>query len=233
MGLIHAVPLQMAKVSARIRWPCAGFSGDSFTGRISVIAKAAAMAYISLSDASVIKEATMQERFTEALKEAVKSQDKIRISTLRLITAAIKDRDIAARGADRGEGASDEQVLEILAKMVKQRQEAAATYEEAGRLELAEQERAEILVIEEFLPEQLSDDEIQAAVDEAIAQTAAASLKDMGKVMGVLKGKYAGQMDFGKAGGLGESSNWADFSLYIHAQFIFRPCGENSHKALM
>lgn len=180
----------------------AGFSGDFFTGRISVIAKAAAMAYISLSDASVIKEATMQERFTEALKEAVKSQDKIRISTLRLITAAIKDRDIAARGADRGEGASDEQVLEILAKMVKQRQEAAATYEEAGRLELAEQERAEILVIEEFLPAQLSDDEIQAAVDEAIAQTAAASLKDMGKVMGVLKGKYAGQMDFGKAGGL-------------------------------
>lgn len=180
----------------------AGFSGDSFTGRISVIAKAAAMAYISLSDESVIKEATMQERFTEALKEAVKSQDKIRISTLRLITAAIKDRDIAARGADRGEGASDEQVLEILAKMVKQRQEAAATYEEAGRLELAEQERAEILVIEEFLPAQLSDDEIQAAVDEAIAQTAAASLKDMGKVMGVLKGKYAGQMDFGKAGGL-------------------------------
>jgi len=144
----------------------------------------------------------MQERFTEALKEAVKSQDKIRISTLRLITAAIKDRDIAARGADRGEGASDEQVLEILAKMVKQRQEAATTYEEAGRLELAEQERAEILVIEEFLPTQLSDDEIQNAVNEAIAQTGAESLKDMGKVMGALKGKYAGQMDFGKAGGL-------------------------------
>jgi len=144
----------------------------------------------------------MQERFTEALKEAVKSQDKIRISTLRLITAAIKDRDIAARGADKGAGATDEQVLEILAKMVKQRQEAAATYEEAGRLELAEQERAEILVIEEFLPAQLGDDDIAAAVNDAIAETGAASLKDMGKVMGVLKGKYAGQMDFGKAGGL-------------------------------
>tara|TARA_B100000925_G_C21927521_1_gene438719 strand:- start:350 stop:871 length:522 start_codon:yes stop_codon:yes gene_type:complete len=165
-----------------------------------VIAKAAAIAYMSLSDVSVIQEATMQERFTEALKEAVKNQDKIRISTLRLITAAIKDRDIAARGADRGDGVSDEQVLEILAKMVKQRQEAAATYEEAGRLELAEQERAEILVIEEFLPAQLSDDEIQNAVNEAIAQTGAESLKDMGKVMGALKGKYAGQMDFGKAG---------------------------------
>ena len=144
----------------------------------------------------------MQERFTEALKEAVKSQDKIRVSTLRLITAAIKDRDIAARSADSGDGVTDEQILEILAKMVKQRQEAAATYEEAGRLELAEQERAEILVIEEFLPTQLSDDEIQNAVDEAIAQTGAESLKDMGKVMGALKGKYAGQMDFGKAGGL-------------------------------
>lgn len=143
----------------------------------------------------------MQERFTEALKEAVKSQDKIRISTLRLITAAIKDRDIAARGADRGDGATDEQVLEILAKMVKQRNEAAATYEEAGRLELAEQELAEIAVIEEFLPTQLSDEEITAAVNQAIAETEAATLKDMGKVMGVLKSKYAGQMDFGKAGG--------------------------------
>lgn len=144
----------------------------------------------------------MQERFNEALKEALKSQDKIRVSTLRLITAAIKDRDIAARSADSGDGVTDEQVLEILVKMVKQRQEAASTYEEAGRLELAEQERAEITVIEEFLPAQLSDDEIAAAVDAAIAEIGAETLKDMGKVMGALKGKYAGQMDFGKAGGL-------------------------------
>lgn len=144
----------------------------------------------------------MQERFTEALKDAVKSQDKIRVSTLRLITAAIKDRDIAARSADNGAGVSDEQILEILAKMVKQRQEAAATYEEAGRLELAEQERAEITIIEEFLPTQLSEAEIEVAVAEAIAELDASSLKDMGKVMGALKSKYAGQMDFGKAGGL-------------------------------
>ena len=144
----------------------------------------------------------MQERFTEALKEALKSQDKIRVSTLRLITAAIKDRDIAARSADSGDGVTDEQILEILVKMVKQRQDAASTYEEAGRLELAEQERAEITVIEEFLPTQLSDDEIAIAVEAAIAELGAASLKDMGKVMGALKGKYAGQMDFGKAGGL-------------------------------
>lgn len=144
----------------------------------------------------------MQERFTEALKEAVKSQDKIRVSTLRLITAAIKDRDIAARSADSGDGVTDEQILEILAKMVKQRQEAATTYEEAGRLELAEQERAEICVIEEFLPQQLSEDEVATAVAAAIADLGADSLKDMGKVMASLKGKYAGQMDFGKASGL-------------------------------
>jgi uncharacterized protein YqeY len=144
----------------------------------------------------------MQEELSEALKAAVKSQDKIRISTLRLMTAAIKDRDIAARTADNRDGVSSDEILQILAKMVKQRQEAATTYEEAGRLELAEQERAEIVVIEEFLPAQLGDEDIAAAVNEAIAETGAASLKDMGKVMGVLKGKYAGQMDFGKAGGL-------------------------------
>ncbi|MDG1691825.1 MAG: GatB/YqeY domain-containing protein [Alphaproteobacteria bacterium] len=145
---------------------------------------------------------TMQERFTEALKTAVKAQDKIRVPTLRLILAAIKDRDIAARSADNGDGVSDGQILEILAKMVKQRQEAATTYEEAGRLELAEQERAEILVIEDFLPAQLSDEDVASAVDAACEQVGAQSLKDMGKVMGELKGKYAGQMDFGKAGGL-------------------------------
>lgn len=144
----------------------------------------------------------MQERFTEALKEAVKSQDKIRVSTLRLITAAIKDRDIAARSADSGDGVTDEQILEILAKMVKQRQEAASTYEEAGRLELAEQERAEIVIIEEFLPQQLSEDEVSTAVAAAISELGAGSLKDMGKVMACLKGKYAGQMDFGKASAL-------------------------------
>ena len=144
----------------------------------------------------------MQERFAEALKEAIKSKDKVRVSTLRLITAAIKDRDIAARSADSGDGVSDEQILEILAKMVKQRQEAAATYEEAGRLELAEQERAEIVIIEEFLPKQLSEDEVSAAVAAAIAELGAGSLKDMGKVMACLKGKFAGQMDFGKASAL-------------------------------
>jgi uncharacterized protein YqeY len=144
----------------------------------------------------------MQEQFSEALKAAVKSQDKVRISTLRLITAAIKDRDIAARTADNRDGVSDDEILEILAKMVKQRQESATTYEQAGRLELAEQERNEIAVIEEFLPRQLDDDEMAIAVDTVIQAQAASSLKDMGKVMGALKSQYAGQMDFGKAGAL-------------------------------
>ena len=144
----------------------------------------------------------MQEQFSEALKEAVKSQDKIRIATLRLITAAIKDRDIAARTADNRDGVSHEEILQVLAKMVKQRHEAATTYEEAGRLELAEQERSEIAVIEEFMPSQLDEDAMSAAVDAALAELGADSLKDMGKVMGRLKDKYAGQMDFGKAGAL-------------------------------
>ena len=144
----------------------------------------------------------MQERIAEALKTAVKNQDKVRVSTLRLIVAAIKDRTIAARTADNGDGITDAQIMDILAKMVKQRQEAATTYEEAGRLELAEQERAEIGVIEEFLPRRLDADEMALAVQQAIEETEAASLKDMGKVMGALKGRYAGQMDFGQAGAL-------------------------------
>ena len=113
-----------------------------------------------------------------------------------------KDRTIAARTADNGDGITDTQIMDILAKMVKQRQEAATTYEEAGRLELAEQERAEIGVIEEFLPRRLDADEMALAVQQAIEEMEAASLKDMGKVMGALKGRYAGQMDFGQAGAL-------------------------------
>jgi uncharacterized protein YqeY len=142
----------------------------------------------------------MHERFNEALKVALKSQDKIRISTLRLINAAIKDRDIADRTDNGGEGVSEEVVLEILAKMIKQRHESLSAYEEGGRLDLADQERSEIAVIQEFMPRQLEDDEIIAAVDTALAEVEAQTLKDMGKVMGLLKQKYTGRMDFGKAG---------------------------------
>ena len=142
----------------------------------------------------------MHERFNEALKVALKSQDKVRISTLRLINAAIKDRDIADRTDNGGAGVSEDVVLEILAKMIKQRQESLSVYEKAGRLDLADQERSEIVIIQEFMPRQLEDDEIIAAVDAALAEVGAETLKDMGKVMGLLKQKYTGKMEFGKAG---------------------------------
>jgi uncharacterized protein YqeY len=137
---------------------------------------------------------------TDALKEAMKAKDATRLGTLRLINAAIKDRDIALR-AEGGE-VGDAEILAILGKMVKQRQESAKAYEEGGRLELAEQEMAEIKVITDYLPAQLSEDETAAAVDDAIATTGAESIRDMGKVMSVLKGKYTGQMDFGAVGPL-------------------------------
>lgn len=142
----------------------------------------------------------MRTRVNTALKDAMKAKDATKLSTLRLIMAAIKDRDIEARSSGAEEGVGDDAVLGILGKMVKQRQESAKVYEEGGRLELAEKEISEIKIIEEFLPRQLSDKEASAAVDAAIAEVGADSIRDMGKVMGVLKGKYTGQMDFGKTG---------------------------------
>ncbi|MDX8351376.1 GatB/YqeY domain-containing protein [Cognatiyoonia sp. IB215182] len=143
----------------------------------------------------------MRDRVNVALKDAMRSKEADRLSTLRLINAAIKDKDIALRGgADEDSGVGDADVLAIMGRMVKQRQESARAYEEGGRLELAEKERAEIKVIEEFLPKQLSEEETAAAIDAAIADVSAESIRDMGKVMAVLKGKYTGQMDFGKAG---------------------------------
>ena len=130
----------------------------------------------------------------------MKDRDADRLSTLRLINAAIKDRDIAARGEGREEGVGDDDVLAILGKMVKQRQESVRAYEEGGRIDLAEQERTEIGYIEEFLPRQLSDEEVAAAVEEAMASVGASSIRDMGKVMGALKSRYTGQMDFGVVG---------------------------------
>ncbi|MCA1775141.1 MAG: GatB/YqeY domain-containing protein [Paracoccaceae bacterium] len=143
----------------------------------------------------------LRTRITTSLKDAMKSKEADRLATLRLINAAIKDRDIALRGTEAEEaGVSDADVLAILGRMVKQRHESARAYEEGGRLELAEKELAEIKVIEDFLPRQLSDAETQAAVDAAIAETGADSIRDMGKVMGALKAKYTGRMDFGKIG---------------------------------
>lgn len=145
---------------------------------------------------------SLRERITNSLKGAMREKDAARLSTLRLINAAIKDQDIAARGAGKTEGVDEGEILAILGKMVKQRVDSANVYEEGGRLELAEKERAEIKVIEGFLPRQLSETEIAAAIDAAIDQTGASSIRDMGRVMGALKAAYAGQMDFGAAGAL-------------------------------
>ena len=143
----------------------------------------------------------MRDRITAALREAMLAKDKLRVCTIRLMLAAIKDRDIALRSEDGADGLDDAGIMALLAKMVKQREESAATYETAGRMELAETERAEIGVIKDFLPRPLSADEVEAAIRKALAETRASSIRDMGKVMGVLKSQYAGQMDFGAAGG--------------------------------
>jgi len=144
----------------------------------------------------------LRSRINEALKAAMKAKEAERLSTLRLISAAIKDRDIALRGEGRDDGVSDAEVLAILGKMVKQRQESARAYEEGGRLELAEKELSEITVIEDFLPRQLNDKEVTAAIETAMSETGATSIRDMGKIMGALKAKYTGQMDFGAVGPL-------------------------------
>jgi uncharacterized protein len=143
---------------------------------------------------------TLRDRLQLALKDAMRAKEAERLSTLRLINAAIKDRDIAQRG-EGGEGmVSEDEITAILSKMVKQRHESARVYEEGGRLELAQKELEEITVIEEFLPRKLSDDEVSAAITAAIAEAGATSIREMGKVMAVLKGKYTGQMDFGAVG---------------------------------
>lgn len=142
----------------------------------------------------------MRTRVNTALKQAMKEKAAARLSTLRLINAAIKDRDIAARGDGEESSVGDAEVLEILGKMTKQRKESARAYEEGGRLDLAEREREEIAVIEEFLPRQLSEDEVEKAVRATVAETGASSIRDMGKVMAALKSRYTGRMDFGKVG---------------------------------
>ena len=143
---------------------------------------------------------SLRERLSAALKDAMRAKEAERLSTLRLINAAIKDREIASRGEGGEQEVGDPEILAIMGKMVKQRQESARAYEEGGRLELAEKETNEIRVIEEFLPRQLSAEEVEAAVKAAIAEAGAMSIRDMGRVMAVLKGKYTGQMDFGAVG---------------------------------
>jgi uncharacterized protein YqeY len=143
----------------------------------------------------------MREKIAEEVKTAMKARDAERLPTLRLIQSAIKDRDIANRGVGK-DPASEDEILQILAKMVKQREESAKAFEDGGRPELAAKERAEIVILRDFQPTQMDDAGVEAAAREAIAATGAASPKDMGKVMAALKEKYTGQMDFSKASAL-------------------------------
>src|SRR3954468_7493177 len=142
---------------------------------------------------------SLRAQLTDAMKEAMKAKDAKRLATVRLILAALKDRDIAARSETSKELVGDDDILTLLAKMIKQREESATAFDAGGRPELAANERGEIEVIRSFMPAQMDEAGVKAAVAKTIAETGAASIKDMGKVMAVLKERYAGQMDFSKA----------------------------------
>ena len=143
---------------------------------------------------------SLRNEINSAMKEAMKEKAQLRLSTLRLINAAIKDRDIAARAEGVEEGVDESEILAILGKMTRQRQESAKTYEEAGRLDLSERELSEIQVIEYFLPRQLNGEEIEIEVTKLIDEQGASSIRDMGRVMACLKERFTGQMDFGSVG---------------------------------
>lgn len=144
----------------------------------------------------------LRQELNDALKAALKARDQRAVSTLRLILAALKDRDIAARPQGITDGIGDDAIVELLHRMVRQRRESIALYEQGNRLDLAQQEAEEISVIERFLPKQLDEAAASAAIDETIREVGAASIKDMGKVMAALKARYSGQMDFGRASAL-------------------------------
>ena len=143
---------------------------------------------------------SLRNEINSAMKEAMREKAQLRLSTLRLINAAIKDRDIAVRAEGIEDGVDDTEILSILGKMTRQRQESAKTYEEAGRLDLSERELSEIQVIEYFLPRQLNSDEIEIEVTKIIDEQGASSIRDMGRVMACLKERFTGQMDFGSVG---------------------------------
>lgn len=144
----------------------------------------------------------LRNRLNESLKEAMRAKDKCAVSTLRLILAALKDRDIAARGKGQTEGVDEDQIIEMLQKMVRQRRDSIEMYRQGQRQDLVEKEAAEIEVIERFLPKQMDEAAVREAVEEAISEQGAESIKDMGRVMAALKSRYAGRMDFAKASGI-------------------------------
>jgi uncharacterized protein len=143
----------------------------------------------------------LRERLNDQLKESMRAKNQKRVSTLRMVLAALKDKDIAARTQTSREGVPDEEVLSLLAKMIKQREESATAFESGGRPELAASEREEIAIIREFMPQQMSAEESRAGAEAVIAEFGASSMKDMGKIMAALKERYAGRMDFAKASG--------------------------------
>lgn len=144
----------------------------------------------------------LRSQLNESLKQAMRAKDQCAVSTLRLILAALKDRDIAARGKGQTEGVDEEQILEMLQKMVRQRRDSIEMYRKGQRQDLVEKEEAEIAVIERFLPQQMDEAAVREAVEGAISEQNAESVKDMGRVMAVLKERYAGRMDFAKASGM-------------------------------
>lgn len=148
---------------------------------------------------------TLRDKISDDTKSAMKSKDKVKVSTLRLVSAAIKDRDIAARNSDRCNGVDDTEIMSLLVKMLKQREESVKTYAENGRPELAEREQTEIDIIKEYMPTPLTDTEVEEAISKIIDRSGATGLKDMGKIMNALKADYAGRIDMGKAGKLVKS----------------------------
>ena len=144
----------------------------------------------------------LREQFNEQMKEAMKAKDARRLSTLRMVNAALKDKDIANRTETSREGISDDEILGLLGKMIKQREESAEAFDKGGRPEMAASEREEVAIIRSFMPKQMSADEQRAAIQKVIGEVGATSMKDMGKIMAALKERYAGQMDFGKASGM-------------------------------
>jgi uncharacterized protein YqeY len=143
---------------------------------------------------------SIRDRILSDLKSAMKNKEVVRLSTLRLVSTAIKDRDIAARAEDRCQGCDSDEILTILQKLAKQRDESADMYEKAGRLDLAEKERAEAEIVREYLPKPMETEEIEAAARDVVEELGATGLKDMGKCMGALKERYTGRMDFSQAG---------------------------------
>ncbi len=141
----------------------------------------------------------LRERLSDRLRSAMKGREKRAVSTVRLILTAVKDRDIAARGKGNADGISDQEILQVLQTMVRQRHESIELYEQGGRLELAEQEAEEIAIIETFLPERLDEAATEQAIQSVVGEIGACSIKDMGRTMAILRERYAGQMDFAKA----------------------------------